>query len=121
MKTGDGNGSLEGAQAVINAPHGPAGSAGRTLLYIGKVGTGFSDRDREALMETFSPLKTATPQLQGVEHNDTVVWLEPVLVGEVAYQEVTRDRKLRIPRFIRIRSDKKPEECTTDQFAGCEG
>jgi DNA ligase D-like protein (predicted 3'-phosphoesterase) len=81
------------------------------------VGTGFSDNDRAALLETFSHLKTSIPQLQDVENDNTIVWLEPVLVGEVAYQEVTRDRKLRIPRFIRIRSDKKPEECTTDQLA----
>ena len=45
-----------------------------------------------------------------------VVWLEPVLVAEVAYQEITRDRKLRIPRFIRERTDKRAEECTTDQL-----
>jgi DNA ligase D-like protein (predicted 3'-phosphoesterase) len=93
------------------------GSAGKTLLSIGKVGTGFSDHDQAALLETFLPLKTSIPQLQDVENDNTIVWLEPVLVGEVAYQEVTRDRKLRIPRFIRIRSDKKPEECTTDQLA----
>ena len=68
-------------------------------------------------MQTFSQLNTAIPQLQDIENDTTIVWLEPVLVGEVAYQEVTRDRKLRIPRFIRIRSDKKPEECTTDQLA----
>jgi DNA ligase D-like protein (predicted 3'-phosphoesterase) len=53
-------------------------------------------------------------------HKDRLVWLEPVLVGEVAYQQVTRDGKLRMPRFIRIRSDKKPEECTMDQLADVE-
>jgi DNA ligase D-like protein (predicted 3'-phosphoesterase) len=117
-ENGDVHGSPGGDTGSDNVPHysPPAGSAGRTLHYIGKVGTGFSDRDRETLMETFSTLRTATPQLQGFERNDTAVWLEPVLVGEVAYQEVTRDRKLRMPRFIRIRSDKKPGECTTDQF-----
>jgi DNA ligase D-like protein (predicted 3'-phosphoesterase) len=102
---------------TVSHPSSPDGSFGRALLYIGKVGTGFSDRDRELLMETFSPLMTPVPQLQGTERNETVVWLDPVLVGEVAYQEVTKEGKLRIPRFIRIRSDKKPEECTTDQLA----
>ena len=113
---GDGSGSHKGAPR--SSRH--TGSAGRTLLSIGKVGTGFSDQDRAALMQTFSQLNTAIPQLQDIENDTTIVWLEPVLVGEVAYQEVTRDRKLRIPRFIRIRSDKKPEECTTDQLADVE-
>jgi bifunctional non-homologous end joining protein LigD len=103
---------------VTVSPASPHTGSGSTLMYIGKVGTGFSDFDRETLMETFSPLRTITPPLQGTERSDTVVWLEPVLVGEVVYQEVTKERKLRIPRFIRIRSDKKPEECTTDQLEG---
>ena len=116
---GDGSVSQDGGTGSSPAPRSSrhTGSAGRTLISVGKVGTGFSDHDRAALMETFSQLKTSMPQLQDVEKDDTIVWLEPVLVGEVAYQEVTRDRKLRIPRFIRIRSDKKPEECTTDQLA----
>jgi bifunctional non-homologous end joining protein LigD len=121
-ENGDRIGSREGGTGSLTSPRSslPDGPAGRTLLYIGKVGTGFSDRDRETLKETFLPIRTDTPQLQGIKSNDTVLWLEPVLVGEVAYQEVTRDRKLRIPRFIRIRSDKKPEECTTDQLADVE-
>ena len=92
------------------------GDKDRKLVYIGKVGTGFSDRDLAELLKTFSPLKTSTPQLTGVEEAETVIWLEPVLVGEVAYQAVTRDKRLRIPRFIRIRSDRKPEECSIDQL-----
>jgi DNA ligase D-like protein (predicted 3'-phosphoesterase) len=116
----NGDGNVGGGTGSVNAPQSSPHAAGRTLLYTGKVGTGFSDRDRETLMKTFSELRTSTPQLQGVERNTMVVWLEPVLVGEVAYQEVTRDRKLRIPRFIRIRSDKKSGECTTDQLAGVE-
>jgi len=121
-ENGDVSVSQEGGIGRSLAPrsYGHTGSAGRTLLSIGKVGTGFSDRDLHDLMEMFSSLKTSIPQLQDVENNDTIVWLEPVLVGEVAYQEVTRDGKLRIPRFIRIRSDKKPEECTTDQLADVE-
>jgi DNA ligase D-like protein (predicted 3'-phosphoesterase) len=88
----------------------------RKLVYIGKVGTGFSDRDLADLLKIFSSLKTSTPQMTGVEKAETVIWLEPVLVGEVAYQAVTREKRLRIPRFIRIRSDRKPEECSTDQL-----
>lgn len=30
--------------------------------------------------------------------------------------EVTRDRKLRIPRFLRLREDKQAPACMTDQL-----
>jgi DNA ligase D-like protein (predicted 3'-phosphoesterase) len=116
---GDRSDSHEGGTDHSSVPQSSlhTGSTGKKLLFIGKVGTGFSDQDRAALRETFSQLETSIPQLHDVEIDKTMVWLEPVLVSEVAYQEVTRDRKLRIPRFIRIRSDKKPEECTTGQLA----
>jgi DNA ligase D-like protein (predicted 3'-phosphoesterase) len=106
---------IPSSKTTSSAPP-PPGVKDRKLVYIGKVGTGFSDRDLAELLKTFSPLKTSIPQLTGVEESETVIWLEPVLVGEVAYQEVTRDNRLRIPRFIRIRSDRKPEECSTDQL-----
>ena len=92
------------------------GDNARNLVYIGKVGTGFSDRDLSDLLETFPPLKTSTPQMAEVEPAEQVIWLKPVLVCEVAYQMVTRDKKLRIPRFIRMRPDRRPEECSTDQL-----
>lgn len=86
------------------------------LVPAGKVGTGFSDRLLAELMEKFAPLVTTVPQLPGT--SGRVVWLEPVLVCEVGYMEVTRDRRLRIPRFIRLRSDKPAAACTADQLTG---
>jgi DNA ligase D-like protein (predicted ligase)/DNA ligase D-like protein (predicted 3'-phosphoesterase) len=87
-----------------------------TLVPVGKVGTGFSDRLLAELRTKFAPLITAVPQLKGI--NGTVTWLEPVLVGEVGYMEVTREHKLRIPRFLRLRTDKPAVTCTIDQLAG---
>jgi DNA ligase D-like protein (predicted ligase)/DNA ligase D-like protein (predicted 3'-phosphoesterase) len=83
------------------------------LVPVGKVGTGFSVRLLGELMEYFTPLVTVLP-LWSV--HEKVVWLKPVLVCEVAYQEVTRDRKLRIPRFLRLRTDKPVAACTIDQL-----
>ncbi len=85
-----------------------------TLVFAGKVGTGFSDRLLAELMGKFAPLVTAIPQLSEVPGN--VTWLKPVLVCEVGYMEVTKDRKLRIPRFIRLRTDKPTAACTVDQL-----
>ena len=87
-----------------------------TLVPVGKVGTGFSDRLLKELMNKFDALITAVPQLRGID--GTVTWLEPVLVCEVGYMEVTRDHKLRIPRFLRLRNDKPAVTCTIDQIAG---
>ncbi|MDD1683139.1 MAG: non-homologous end-joining DNA ligase [Methanoregula sp.] len=84
------------------------------LVPVGKVGTGFSNRLLAQLMEKFAPLVTDVPQYPGI--SGRVVWLEPVLVCEVGYMEVTRGRKLRIPRFIRLRTDKPATACTADQL-----
>jgi DNA ligase D-like protein (predicted ligase)/DNA ligase D-like protein (predicted 3'-phosphoesterase) len=86
-----------------------------TLVPVGNVGTGFSDRLLAELMEKFAPLITVVPQLHGV--GGAVTWLEPILVCEVGYMEVTRKNKLRIPRFLRLRTDKSALACTIDQLA----
>jgi ATP dependent DNA ligase C terminal region. len=44
--------------------------------------------------------------------------VEPELVAEVKYLELTRDNILRAPSFIRLRDDKLPKECALeDQIA----
>ncbi len=88
---------------------------GEKLVPVGKVGTGFSERLLDELMAAFAPYVTGIPQLPGIRQK--VVWLEPFFVCEVGYMEVTRDRKLRIPRFIRLRTDKPVSACTIDQLA----
>lgn len=88
----------------------------RRLISVGKVGTGFRERDLADLMAVFSRYRTPVPQLEEGGPAGEVAWLEPVLVCEVAFQAVTRDGKLRIARFIRLRPDKRAEDCTLDQF-----
>jgi len=85
-------------------------------VYIGKVGTGFDQQDLESLLKLFEPVKTASRTLEGVDAPEDIVWLEPQIVCEVAYQNVTNDKRLRMPRFVRIRTDKRPSECTLDQI-----
>lgn len=87
-----------------------------TLVAAGKVGTGFSDQQLGDLMQSFAPLVVPKPHFPGFPKS--TVWLEPVLVCEAGYLAVTRDRKLRMPRFIRMRDDKQAAACTIDQLAG---
>ncbi len=85
-------------------------------VYVGKVGTGFSRETAELLMKIFQQLEVNEKTLENVDIAEKTVWLKPELVAEAAYQTVTRDGKLRMPRFRSIRTDKPPKECTLDQI-----
>jgi bifunctional non-homologous end joining protein LigD len=85
-------------------------------VYVGKVGTGFSETTIDQLMETFQKLKSPEPTIEGVDVAEEVTWLRPELVSEIVYQVVTKDGRLRMPRFHSLRTDKKPFECTTEQL-----
>ena len=84
-------------------------------VYVGKVGTGFTQETLGILTDKFEKLKTTVAPFKP-ETGDVVTWLEPKLVCEVIYQVVTRDIKLRMARFQRLREDKSPDECTLDQI-----
>jgi DNA ligase D-like protein (predicted ligase)/DNA ligase D-like protein (predicted 3'-phosphoesterase) len=85
-------------------------------VYVGKVGTGFPQKTLSMLMETFHRLKSTEPTLNGVDISEEITWLRPEIVCGVAYQSVTNDGKLRIPRFQKLRTDKPPKECTIEQL-----
>lgn len=85
-------------------------------VYVGNVGTGFTDDMLGLFMEKFDKLKTRANAAFKVEFEERVTWLEPKLVCEVGYQVVTREARLRMPRFLGLREDKPPSECTLDQI-----
>lgn len=87
---------------------------GDKLTYVGKVGTGFDQKQLEELTEKFKGLQTGLP-FKGVDVGEEVTWLRPEIVCEVAYQLVTDEGKLRLARFHGLRFDKKPMDCTLDQ------
>jgi len=84
-------------------------------VYVGKVGTGFSEDDTPLLKKIFKGLEVRKETLHEVDVPQEIVWLKPKLVCEVAYQTVTKDEKLRMPRFRGLKADKTPHECTLDQ------
>jgi bifunctional non-homologous end joining protein LigD len=88
---------------------------GEKPVYVGKVGTGFSQVLLQTLLEKFQQLKTGKVPFEP-DISDEVTWLKPELVCEVGYQVVTRDVRLRMPRFLGLREDKLPSECTLDQI-----
>jgi DNA ligase D-like protein (predicted ligase)/DNA ligase D-like protein (predicted 3'-phosphoesterase) len=84
-------------------------------VFIGKVGTGFSQETLENLSDKFKELATGKSPFETVL-SEEITWLKPKLVCEVYFQIVTNDRRLRMPRFRGLRKDKKPSECTIDQL-----
>jgi len=85
-------------------------------VYVGKVGTGFTENTMELLLKAFHPLIAQEKTLDGVDVPEQITWLKPGLVCEVGYQSVTRDGKLRMARFRGLRADKTPTECRIDQI-----
>ncbi len=82
------------------------------LIHLGNVGTGFTDALIRRLMKLLKSLQTKTKTVPGeVKAPAPVKWVKPQLVVEVGYMNMTRDRKLRLPRFERFRFDKTPSEC----------
>ncbi len=81
------------------------------LLYVGKVGTGFDRKKLAWLFQKFQPLVRKRPAVIDPPPEKGVTYLAPLLVAQIAYEELTADRKLRQPVFLGLRDDKSPKEC----------
>jgi bifunctional non-homologous end joining protein LigD len=85
---------------------------GGDLVYAGKVGTGFDTRTLRSLHQTLAGLERDRPAFgRGrLPPRRGVHWVEPRLVGQVAFTEWTEDGQLRHPRFQGLRDDKEPND-----------
>lgn len=89
------------------------------LRYAGKVGTGYDDDTLVSLRERLDRLEREGPPFDDAPpEKDGVHWVEPVLVGEVGFTEWTRDGRLRHPRFLGLRHDKKAGEVVRERPSG---
>jgi ATP-dependent DNA ligase len=83
------------------------------LIYVGRVGSGFSEKELQEIVQEFEPMPWSpfanSPSMQGAK------WLKPDRVVQVAAMEVTDRGHLRAPVFLRMRDDKEAQECTLDQ------
>ncbi|HVM94980.1 MAG TPA: DNA ligase D [Candidatus Acidoferrales bacterium] len=80
-----------------------------TLIYAGNVGTGFAGETLENLQKRLAALQRATPAFEGNPPGtkQRLIFVEPQLVAEVRFSEVTTAGLLRQPVFVRLRDDKK--------------
>jgi len=79
-----------------------------TLRYVGRVGTGFADRDLDLIFARLARLGRATTPFADVPATDArdAHWVTPTLVGEVEFAEWTSDERLRQPTWRGWRTDK---------------
>ncbi len=94
----------------------------KKLLYTGKIGTGFNRKMQEDLIKQFKPLITGkvpfsfVPDIEKPSRfrphppETKAVWIQPKLICEVSFTEMTSDGVMRHPSFAGMRTDKKASE-----------
>jgi bifunctional non-homologous end joining protein LigD len=88
---------------------------GEKLTHAGQVGTGFNEKSLKEIYSRIEPLITKNNPFTGtVKALRDVTWLQPELVAEVKYLEMTPDGLLRAPVFVALRPDKNPQECVRE-------
>ena len=98
---------------------------GETLVYAGRVGTGFDDALLGEIMTKLQAIVREDPPCAGpalapgvppvdsrkIPETRTTTWVEPRYVCEVRFREWTPDGLLRHPTFLGLRTDKDPADC----------
>ena len=94
-----------------------------SLIYTGRVGTGFNQELQDEIFKKIHPLETDKSPVKNPPNEKDIHWVKPKVIGEVKFAEWTRDHIMRHASFIGLRSDKKPEQVTEEKpvepvFAG---
>lgn len=83
------------------------------LRFVGRVGTGFTDRQLADLKKMLTPLRAdESPFREPLPRLDAkgVTFVEPAVVGEVRFSEWTTDGRLRQSSWRGLRPDKTPDD-----------
>lgn len=87
------------------------------LRFGGKVGTGFGERELARLVGRLAPLEQPAPPVADAKglSRKGVHWVRPELVAQVGFGEWTPDGKLRHPRYLGLRDDKRPDQVVRER------
>lgn len=81
-------------------------------VYMGKVGTGFTEDEEMRLLALLQPLVIESPVLAVPKAELRFpTWVKPEIVCEVTFTEISHEGRLRHPSYKGTRPDKMPEEC----------
>lgn len=89
------------------------------LRYAGKVGTGFDDSFLQSFAQTLQAMERQTSPLKvdEIPTDSDIHWVRPEKVGEVGFTEWTADNRLRHPRFLGLRRDKRADDVVREEPA----
>jgi bifunctional non-homologous end joining protein LigD len=102
------------------------------LNYIGKIGTGFTDKVQADIMKKMKPLIVKDPPFTEIPDIDKpsrfrpnppkakAFWLKPALVAEVSYAELTDEGIMRHPSFEGLREDKNAKDVVMEKTVHAE-
>jgi bifunctional non-homologous end joining protein LigD len=97
------------------------------LVYAGKVGTGFNDKQQIEMLKQFKPYLADSPPFKELPDinkrsrfrpnppHANAMWMKPALVCEVSFTEMTTDGIMRHPSFEAMRIDKNAEDVTREK------
>jgi bifunctional non-homologous end joining protein LigD len=90
------------------------------LHYVGRVGSGFNDRQLDDIQAKLDRLSRKTSPFLDVPREDArdAHWVTPSLVGEVTYGELTEPGRLRHPVWRGLRRDKSASEVVWERPPG---
>jgi bifunctional non-homologous end joining protein LigD len=88
------------------------------LRYAGKVGTGFSERDLDELLDRLDPLARDTSPFAGRRGPRKAKFVEPSLVAEIEFRELTAEGMVRHGSFKGLREDKPAEQVGIERPPG---
>lgn len=81
------------------------------LIYCGHTGAGFNHISLKELYQRLEKIIIKSSPFESIpKTNMPVTWVQPELVCEIKYSEITKDGIFRHPVFMGIREDKEPEE-----------
>lgn len=91
------------------------------VVYAGRVGTGFTFKQRSDLKKELDKLSRKTSPLAVVPRDPVLRethWTQPKMIAEVAFTEWTSDGSIRHPSFQGLRQDKNPRDVVREQPSG---
>ena len=90
------------------------------LVFAGKVGTGFDDKERREWAVRLAPDATKVLPFPRPPDTKDARWVTPKYVVECGYQSWSHTGAMRFPRFLGLREDKSPMECLKDDPAAAQ-